>query len=617
MARQHRPLSQILDSRLSCGVQIHLRRFNYMPKNLTFLDKQKKLLDFLVEKKLLSAATISEMSAEIESSGKIVDEVVLEKNLINAEEFVKAKAEFLNFPYIDLADREIPEEVLNLVPVTVAEHYKIVAFDRDQISLKVGLVDVDNFKAIEAMDFLAQKHKLKVEYYLTSTFSFNNAFSQYKDFSKEISSALASKAKEDSSKEGGLKQDESMDFEGIVKDAPVAKIVSVIIRHAIEGGASDIHIEPLPKETRVRYRIDGILHNSLILPKDIHGAIIARIKVLSNLKLDETRSPQDGRIRLVINNREIDFRVSSMPLLNEEKIVMRVLDTAKGIISLDKLGFIGHNFEIVTKSLKKTGGIMLVTGPTGSGKTTTLYSLLSVLNREAANIVTLEDPVEYFIKGINQSQVRPELDFTFASGLRSILRQDPDVIMVGEIRDNETAELAIHSALTGHLVVSTLHTKDAIGTIARLVDMHVEPFLLGSVLNLAIAQRLTRRICTYCKAELELEAVFAKEITDKIKAIPLDIIKQNIPDFDPATIKFYYGEGCSHCGKTGYRGRVGVVEVIDVNHDMRNLILKKRGALTIEDVQSNQPFLTMEQDGLLKALLGITTVEEVMRVIQN
>ncbi len=589
-----------------------------MARNQSYLDKQKKLLDFLLARKLLSPATSTEINSELESGNRSADDIILERNLINVEEFIKAKAEFYNFSYIDLADKEIPEEILNIVPVNVADHYRIIAFDRDQNRLKVGLVDAENFKAIEAMDFLAQKHKLKVDYFLISSFSFNNAFSQYKDFSKEISSALATKAKEDSGKqEVSLKQDESIEFEGIVKDAPVAKIVSVIIRHAIEGGASDIHIEPLAKETRVRYRIDGILHNSLILPKDIHPSIVARIKVLSNLKLDETRSPQDGRIRLVINNREIDFRVSSMPLLSEEKIVMRVLDSTKGIFSLDKLGFIGHNFEIVNKSLKRTGGIMLVTGPTGSGKTTTLYSLLNVLNREQTNIVTLEDPVEYFIKGINQTQVRPEIGFSFASGLRSILRQDPDIIMVGEIRDDETAELAIHSALTGHLVLSTLHTKDALGTIARLVDMNVEPFLLGSVLNMTLAQRLTRRICSYCKVPLELDASLDETIMNKVKAIPLDILKQNFPDFTPGKLQFFRGEGCSHCGKTGYRDRICIAEAIDINHEMKNLILKKRGALTTEDVQSNQPFLTMEQDGLIKALQGLTTVEEVMRVIQD
>jgi len=589
-----------------------------MASNQNFLDKQKKLLDFITKRNLISTQTATEILAEIEKSNKSVAEVVTEKNLIEVEEFVKARAAFLNFSYIDLSDRDVPEEILNIVPSNVSEHYKIVAFEKDVNRLKVGLVDGENFKAIEAMDFLAQKNNLKVDYFLISDFSFSKIFSKYKNFTKEISSALATKAKEDSVKvESTIKKDDSMQFEGIVKDAPVAKIVSVIIRHAVEGGASDIHIEPLAKETRVRYRVDGLLHNSLVLPKDIHGAIVARIKVLSNLKLDETRSPQDGRIRLVINNREIDFRVSSLPLMGEEKIVMRVLDTTRNIFTLDGLGFIGHNFQVIEAAIKKTGGIMLVTGPTGSGKTTTLYALLGLLNKESDNIVTLEDPVEYAMKGVNQSQVRPEIGFTFASGLRSILRQDPDIIMVGEIRDNETAELAIHSALTGHLVVSTLHTKDAVGTISRLLDMKVEPFLLGSVLNMAMAQRLTRRICSYCKTEVQIEKVFFESLKKKLAEIPVEIVKQAIPDFDINNIKFYHGEGCAHCGKTGYRERVCIAEIIDVNAAMRNLILAKGGSITIDDIRANQPFLTMEQDGLIKSIQGLTTIEEVMRVIQN
>lgn len=586
--------------------------------NQDFAEKQKSLLDFLTSRQLLSQETAASVLEEIKTSGKSIDDLIMEKNLINIEDFVKAKAEFYNFPYTDLADKNIDEQTLNFVPNSIAEHYKIIAFEKVDNNLKVGLVDATNFKAIEAMDFLAQKHKLKVEYYLISSFSFTSAFSQYKNFNKEIAGALETKAKEDSAKklEDSEKLDDDLKFDKVIKDAPVSKIVSVIIRHAIEGGASDIHIEPLSTETRVRYRIDGMLHNSLSLPKEIHPAIVARIKVLADLKLDESRSPQDGRIRLTVSNREVDFRVSSMPLLNQEKIVMRVLDSSKGIVSLDKLGFVGQPAEVMNESFKKTSGIMLVTGPTGSGKSTTLYSLLSILNKEERNIITLEDPIEYQLKGINQSQVRPEVGFTFASGLRSILRQDPDIIMVGEIRDNETAELAIHSALTGHLVLSTLHTNDALGTIARLLDMQVEPFLLSSVLNLALAQRLARRICSYCPVEETLEPGFLVQIKEKIAKIPVDLIKKVIPNFDINTIKFSRGQGCSHCGNTGYHSRISVAEVIDFNQGMRELLVKKQGAVRIEDVQANQPFLTMEQDGLIKAIQGLTTIEEVMRVIQ-
>ncbi len=589
-----------------------------MATNQAFIDKQKSLLDFLVSRQLLSQETATTSLQEIETSGKSADDIIVEKSLINIEDFVKTKAEFYNFPYTDLADKVVDEQILNVVPISIAEHYKIVAFDKVDTTLKVGLVDVTNFKAIEAMDFLAQKSKLKVDYYLISNFSYISVFNQYKNFNKEIAGALATKAKEDSAKKlEDDKEDDDIKFDKVIKDAPVSKIVSVIIRHAIEGGASDIHIEPMSDESRVRYRIDGMLHNSLTLPKEIHPAIIARIKVLADLKLDESRSPQDGRIRLTINNREVDFRVSSMPLLSQEKVVMRVLDSSKGIVSLDKLGFVGQTAEVLNASFKKTSGIMLVTGPTGSGKSTTLYSLLSILNNEERNIITLEDPIEYQLKGINQSQIRAEVGFTFASGLRSILRQDPDIIMVGEIRDNETAELAIHSALTGHLVLSTLHTNDALGTIARLLDMKVEPFLLSSVLNLALAQRLARRICTYCTIQAQLEPNFLASIKEKISKIPVELIKKVIPDFDINKISFSRGQGCTHCGNTGYHSRISIAEAIDFNQGMRELLVKKQGAVRLEDVQANQPFLTMEQDGLIKAAQGLTTIEEVMRIIQS
>lgn len=581
--------------------------------------KQQGLLDYLVSKHALAAETASDISRESESLGRTIDDLIMTKNLINAEDYTRLKAEFFNFAYIDLSDKTIDETTLNIIPISISEHYKIVAFEKNDKQLKVGLIDATNFKAIEAIDFLAKKSKLSVDYYLISPFSYNAAFSQYKNFNKEIQSALAVKVEEDQAKRKEIaKRLDDDDKSGtIIKDAPVSKIVSVIIRHAIEGGASDIHIEPMPHECRVRYRIDGLLHTSLTLPKEVHSALVARVKVLANLKLDESRAPQDGRIRLIIDNREIDFRVSSLPLLDEEKIVMRILDSSKGVITLDKLGFIGQPAEVLDESFKRTGGIMLITGPTGSGKSTTLYSLLSVLNKEDVNISTLEDPVEYQMKGVNQSQIHADIGFTFASGLRSLLRQDPDIIMVGEIRDNETAELAVHSALTGHLVLSTLHTNDALGTIARLLDMKVEPFLLGSVLNVALAQRLARKICQYCIVEDKIEPTFLEEIKAKINKIPVDLVKKVIPDFDINTIKFMKGQGCSHCGNTGYHSRVSVAEAINFNEGMRDLIIAKRGAVTVEDVRGNQPFLTMEQDGLIKAMIGWTTVAEIMRVIQN
>ena len=418
--------------------------------------KDKKILDFLVSKALLKPADADALLKKLDVQGGKLDDLIVQSNLMPPEEFVKARAEFLSLPYVNLLYTEVPEKVLNQLPAEVAENYRVVAFDKHDNKLSIGMTDSDNFKAIEAIGFLATKNNLQVEYYLISEASFLNVFRQYKKFAAEITSALKIKEEEEikeaetnEAKEGG-----ESTFEEIVKNAPVSKIVSEIIKHAVEANASDVHIEPMESESRVRYRIDGILHTALSLPKSVHDSIVARVKVLAKLKLDETRVPQGGRIRLNVNNKDIDFRISTLPLMGEEKVVMRVLDTTQSAVTLEQLGFGGANLEIIKRDITKTVGIILVTGPTGSGKSTTLYSVLTSLNREGVNIVTLEDPVEYFIKGVNQSQIRPEIGFTFASGLRSLLRQDPDIMMVGEIRDNETAELAIHSALTGHLVLS-------------------------------------------------------------------------------------------------------------------------------------------------------------------
>ena len=371
----------------------------------------------------------------------------------------------------------------------------------------------------------------------------------------------------------------------------------------------------MQKESRVRYRIDGILHTSLILPKTIHNSVVGRIKVLADLKLDETRMPQDGRIRVNINNREIDLRISVMPLLEEEKVVMRILDVTKGAPTLENLGFMGPGLKIILKNLKKNDGIFLVTGPTGSGKSTTLFSVLTSLNKEGINISTLEDPVEYYVKGVNQSQVKPEIGFTFASGLRSLLRQDPDVIMVGEIRDNETAELGIHAGLTGHFVLSTLHTNDALGAIPRLLDMKVEPFLLGSTLNVILAQRLARKICEHCKIEQKLPLDIVEEVKKELEITPAAVIKQMLPDFDIKKIKFYRGSGCARCGSTGYTGRVALAEALDVNDEIKEIIMDNKKNITLDDLVKNQNFITMKQDGIIKALLGLTTMEEILRTV--
>ncbi len=579
--------------------------------------QQDKLLDLLVEKNLINKEQLAEVKQTASVTKKSVVEILKVKNIVKPEELVKIKAQMLNLPYQSLEHKEIIDKALNVIPIEVAENYKIICFAKDNKKIKVGITDPDNFKAIEAVDFLTKVEGLEVEYYLVSDQSFGNVFKQYKTLTKEISTALETRAEEATEALTKVKQEgKKTDIDEVIKSAPVAKIVSVVIRHAVEGRASDIHIEPLQKESRVRYRIDGVLHTSLVLPKNVHSAIVARIKVLANLKLDETRIPQDGRIRLVVRDKEIDLRISILPLVGEEKVVMRILDVSGGAPGLEELGFSGIGLGIIKKNIKKTTGMFLITGPTGSGKSTTLFSILNIVNKEGVNISTLEDPVEYFIQGINQSQVRPEVGFTFSSGLRSLLRQDPDVIMVGEIRDNETAELAIHAGLTGHFVLSTLHTNDALGAIPRLLDMKAEPFLLASTLNTVVAQRLARKICPHCKIKHKLPADVAADIKKEIKKMPVDL-GEILSNFNINKLTFYKGAGCQHCANSGYIGRVAIAEVLDINDQIKEIITNQNKVFRMEDIINSQKFVSIKQDSIIKILQGLTTWEEILRVVYN
>lgn len=581
------------------------------------MKNQEDLLKILLKKKQVDPGVVEEVKKIYKFAGRNIEDLLIEKKLFNPEEITEAKASLYKMPYIDLSDKEISEEVLDVIPKEVADNYKIVCFEKNGRNIKVGIIDPEDFKAMEAVEFLAKEEDLKVEYYLISDLSFKKIFKKYQDFKEEIFSALETRAQEQAGAETKIK-DEDLDTldSDVIKSAPVTKIVSVIIRHAVEGRASDIHIEPFQKESRVRYRIDGVLHTSLVLPRTVHNSLIARIKVMAKLKLDETRLPQDGRISLNFNDKIIDFRVSVLPLVGTEKAVLRVLDTTKGAPSLEELGYSGRALDVVKRSIKKTSGLFLITGPTGSGKSTTLFSILNILNSEGVNISTLEDPVEYFIKGVNQSQVKPEIGFNFANGLRSLLRQDPDVIMVGEIRDNETAELAIHAGLTGHFVLSTLHTNDAPGAIPRLNDMEVESFLLGSTLNLVAAQRLARKICPHCKIEEKIpDDVFA-DIEREVKGIPKNLLEDALGKVDLSSATFYKGRGCSRCNNSGYIDRVAIIEVIDVNRKIKDIITDDKKSLSVDKIRENQEYITMKQDGIIKALQGITSIEEVLRVIK-
>ena len=586
------------------------------------MNKNEQLLAILLREGLLSAEKIADLKKRPNFAGENLGSFLVGSGLVEEEKVAKAKAEVYNLPYYIIQNEEISEGILNFLPQEISRTYKIVCFGRESKVVSIGMVEPD-LKAMEAVNFLVSEEHLSPAYFIISDSSWQRAIKQYQKMEQEISSALEVKAKEEGEDLIQVKQDSE---EGIssedINSAPVSKIVSVIIRHAVEARASDIHIEPYAKESRVRYRIDGILHTSLTLPKSIHTAIIARIKVLARLKLDETRVPQDGRIRLVINGREIDFRVSTLPLASMEKVVMRILDTTKGAPTLESLGFNSNALRCIRSGMKKTSGILLVTGPTGSGKTTTLYSVLTLLNQEDVNISTLEDPVEYEIKGINQAQVRPKVGFTFASGLRSLLRQDPNIIMVGEIRDEETAELAIHASLTGHLVLSTLHTNDAIGAIFRLLDMKIERFLLSSTLKTVIAQRLARQLCSNCKKAMSLPDETVKEVFDDIKMIPEAIMKAEIENFTTTddflkTVTFYQAVGCPRCENTGYLSRLAVSEAIEINESLKNMINEGDKGFNIEAVKKSQDFISIKQDGFLKAARGQTTIEEIFRVIES
>ena len=586
-----------------------------------------KLFELLKENRLLTLADINEIEVLLQKKDPSFNlgEFVVKEKMVGPEKFTEIKAKMLNLPYKNLVDENISKDALNLINPELAENYKAVCFFFDKVKMQVGLVE-PNLKAMEAINFLGKQKKLEVEYFVISKISLNSAFKQYKKIEEEISLALETKLKEEEDSLEFKKGDEPdiLDSDDTDESAPIAKIVSVIIRNAVDSRASDIHIEPYENESRVRFRVDGILKNALFLPKNIHNSVVSRVKVLAKMKLDETRVPQDGRIVLIFDGREIDFRISTLPIgVGLEKVVMRVLDTVKGVISLEELGFNQHILEAFKRNIKKTNGIILSTGPTGSGKTTTLYSVINILNKEGVNISTLEDPIEYQMKGVNQSQIRPKIGYTFATGLRSLVRQDPDIIMVGEIRDEETAELSVHAGLTGHLVLSTLHTNDALSTIFRLLDMKVEPILLTSILRMILAQRLSRRLCSYCKKEVsaDIKSQIIKESKEEFSELKEDRLAKEIPELKEAgsidNLKIYEPVGCARCQKTGYLDRVALGEVIELNDELKHIIMTNIKELDIELVKKSQEFVSLRQDGYIKILRGLTTLEEVLRVIES
>lgn len=530
----------------------------------------------------------------------------------------QVRAQGLGIPLLEAVPKNIDKTILSIIPEDAAKKYQMAVFDRKDDVLSVAMVDPEDFDALNVLRFIAEKERLGIEVSLVSADVFAELLKAYTGTDRALEEAIVS-LKQDQASAVQIKEANTHEsgMPEMFQDAPIAKLVDVIVKHAVEGRASDIHIEPVDGSYRVRFRVDGLLRSTLVFPNDVGRAVLSRIKILSNLKIDEKRKPQDGRFRIATETKTIDLRVSTLPVIDGEKVVMRILDKSNNMADLDRLGLWGRNREVLTRKISEPYGIILITGPTGSGKSTTLYAFLQILNQEERNIITLEDPVEYFMEGVNQSQIRPEIGYSFADGLRSILRQDPNVIMVGEIRDEETAELAIHAALTGHLVLSTVHTNDAIKAVPRLVDMGAESFLLASSIQALAAQRLVRRICEDCKGETKLSPGMRRELEAARAALPATELEAYGLDAK-SPLKVYQGKGCEHCGHSGYKGRIAIYEVFEITNEAKVIITDRKGnenELRQEAVR--QRMLMMRDDGLLKVLKGITTIAEVERVTEG
>lgn len=572
---------------------------------------EEQILTFLLQKKLIDEKTAG-VVRDLVSRGKTIDQALVGGKYVSDTDFSKARAEVLGLPFVDLTERVIPKETLELMPPDIMNSYQVVPTGFQNNTLEVAFLYPQDLRAVEAIEFMARDRGWTLKQVSAPINQITSLLKKVKGLGAEVATALA-QAKGKFEKKGE-KDDDIGQLEEIIKGAPVSRMVSVIMRHAVEGGASDIHIEPFGNESRIRYRIDGVLRTSLVLPIYVHPALISRIKVLANLKIDETRTPQDGRITQEINGKKIDFRVSTLPVVDNEKVVMRVLDTTSSAPTLERLGYRKEHVALIREEVKKSHGMFLVTGPTGSGKSTTLFAILSLLNAEGVNISTLEDPVEYYIEGVNQSQIRPEIGYTFAYGLRALLRQDPNVIMVGEIRDKETGELGIHASLTGHLVFSTLHTNDVYGIVPRMIDMGVEPFLLAATLNLGIAQRLARKICVHCKEPQVMDEKTLNSVMSELQQIPKKYFTNETMPTAPLT--FYYGKGCARCGNTGYSGRISLAELFLYTANAQRAIEKGFSHDDFQKERLHQGSLSLREDGLLKALEGLTTLEEVFRLSQ-
>ncbi len=575
---------------------------------MTSLEKQ--ILQYLVR-----AGTISQDRAKIlvqkaEEQHISVELVVVRELKISPDDLLQIKAQITGIESRRLEEGKEPSpELLQQIPEEAARQYSFVPLEKVENVLFVGMVNPQDLKAREALRFVMSRSVLVPRIVVITQQDFEKVLNRYRTVQREVSEALKRVGEEGKPR---AKEEIAVETSNVLKEAPITKIVSVLLRHATEGGASDIHVEPTPGQTHVRFRMEGALYTSIFLPQNIHNSVVARIKILSGMRLDETRIPQDGRFHTKIDNTEYDFRVSSFPTVFGEKVAIRVLDPTFAYQKLTDMGLSDLNLQRVQEAIRLPFGSILISGPTGSGKSTTLYGLLQLLPKDKINIVTLEDPVEYYIEGVNQSEIKEEIGYTFASGLRNILRQDPDVIMVGEIRDNDTAELATHAALTGHIVFSTIHTNNAVGVILRLIDMGVDSYLIPSSLAVAVAQRLAQRLCPYCKHPEVAAGQIAKVIETEMDALPA-VFRERLGIKKPFTV--YRAPGCTRCDHRGIKGRIAVFEAFIMTSELRGIISEgKFNETQLQQEAKRQGMTTLRQDAIIKALRGMISMEEVLRI---
>ncbi len=574
-----------------------------------------ELNQLLKEKKIIDDTQIKTLNDEWKAVKTPItwEDFLLDKKAISEDQLLQAKSEELKVPVVKLMDQQIEPEILELVPEPIAHRHKVISFAKTKEGLSLAMVDPTD---LQTREFIKKKTGLDTQVFLIGKSSLDFGLAKYHtNLEGEIHHLVKPGA---GTPEGTL--DEQL--KKMADELPIVRVVDTLLEYAVIEKASDIHIEPQETSVMVRYRIDGVLHDVMTLPKAIQAALVARIKVLANLKIDEHRLPQDGRYKIEKDGYKFSLRISTIPIFDGEKVVMRLLDESTKAMTLEALGFLKSQLEIVNRNIHKPHGMMLVTGPTGSGKSTSLYAVLTILNTKMVNISTIEDPVEYRLPGANQMQVNPKIGLTFAVGLRALLRQDPNIIMIGEIRDKETAEEAMHAAMTGHIVLSTLHTNTASASPPRLIDIGIEPYLIASTTNAIIGQRLVRIICPDCKNEVTLEKEMIEDLRKQFNFEKLmgslhkeGIVDETIKDFEQ--LKFFHGKGCDKCNQTGYKGRLGVHEILEMTDEVQDLVVKHATSQDIQKMGEEQGMILMWEDGFIKAVQGITTIDEILRVTKE